>query len=279
MSPDPRSYRSRLGGNHSGFAGRDLRQRGIALVMVLWLTLVLSVMAVSVVRIARGDVRIAFNVQEAAKAGALADGGIYLAVAALMKPEADDPWPLDGSPRDFIIAGELVTISIRDEGAKIDLNTANYEMLEAAALAVGMDGQEASKVADALIAERLARIEPVEANLSMRPPRPTGRFATIRELQPAANLNRADYKRLRNLVTVYVGQRAPSGITPALVRRSTLTPPAQVLNSAQSRFRARSSTFAIISRVRLGSGASHERFAVVRLSAGSATGYQVLHWD
>lgn len=263
----------------SGFAGRSPRERGIALVMVLWLTLVLSVMAVSVVRVARGDVRIAFNVQEAAKAEALADGGIYLAMAALMKPGATNPWPLDGTPREFIIAGELVTVSIRDEGAKIDLNTANYEMLEAVALSVGMGEQEASRVADALIAERLARSKSVEASAPRRTSRPSGQFATIRELQPVANLNRADYERLRNLVTVYVGQRAPSGITRALVRRSTLTPPANVLNNAQSRFRARSNTFAIISRVGLGSGAGYERFAVIRLSARSASGYQVLHWD
>ena len=278
MAPN-RSHRSGSRCRYSGFAGRALRERGIALVMVLWLTLVLSVVAVSVVRVARGDVRIAFNVQEAAKAEALADGGIYLAVAALMKPGATNPWPLDGTARDFIIAGELVTVSIRDEGAKIDLNTANFEMLEAAVLSMGMDEQEASRVAEALIAERLARNKSVEANAPRRPPRPSGQFATIRELQPVANLNRADYERLRNLVTVYVGQRAPNGITRALVRRSTLTPPANVLNSAQSRFRARSNTFAIISRVGLGSGAGYERFAVIRLSARSANGYQVLHWD
>lgn len=278
MAPN-RSHRNRLGRNYSGFAGRALRERGIALVMVLWLTLVLSVVAVSVVRIARGDVRIAFNLQEAAKAEALADGGIYLAVASLMKPGEDDRWPLDGSPREFIIAGELVTVSVRDEGAKIDLNTANYEMLEAAALSVGMGEQEASRVADALIAERLARSKSVAVGVSRRLPGPSGRFATIRELQPVASLNRADYERLRNLVTVYVSQRAPSGISRTLVRRSTLTPPAGVMNSAQSRFRARSNTFAIISRVRLDSSASYERYAVARLSARSPAGYQILHWD
>lgn len=275
MAPN-KSFGGRLGRNYSGFAGRALRERGIALVMVLWLTLVLSVVAVSVVRIARGDVRIAFNLQEAAKAEALADGGIYLAVASLMKPGEDDRWPLDGSPREFIIAGELVTVSIRDEGSKIDLNTANYEMLEAAALSVGMGEQEASRVADALITERLARSsQSVAVGVSRRPPKPSGWFATIRELQPVASLNRADYERLRNLVTVYVGQRAPNGITRALVRRSTLTPPANALNNARSL----SNTYAIISRVGLESGAGFERYAVVRLSAGGSTGYQVLQWD
>ncbi len=264
------------GGESAGFAGRRLGERGIALVLVLWLTLVLSVMAVSVVRVAQGQVRIAFNLQEAAKAEALADGGFYLAVAALAKPGGDDPWPLDGTERDFIVAGQMVSVSVRDEGLKHDLNTANYEMLEAAALSIGMNEDEASGIADALIAERLARSRPDMASTPRRISRPSRHFASIRELQPAANLNKADYRRLRDFITVYVSQRAPSETRIPVARAR----PFAAANSGNNPGRrARSNTFAISSRVGLSSGAGVERYAVVRLRAGGIAGYQVLHWD
>lgn len=266
----------RSGGESADFAGRRLSERGIALVLVLWLTLVLSVVAVSVVRVAQGQVRIAFNLQEAAKAEALADGGFYLAIAALAKPGGDDPWPLDGTVRDFVVAGEMVSVSVRDEGHKIDLNTANYEMLEAAALSMGMNEDEASGIADALIAERLARNRPDRTATLRRISRPSRQFASIRELQPAANLNRADYRRLRDFITVYVSQRAP-GTTGIPVARARPFAPANSSNNPGRR--ARSNTFAISSRVGLGSGAGFERYAVIRLRAGGVAPYQVLHWD
>lgn len=253
-------------------------ERGIALVLVLWLTLVLSVTAVSVTRIARGDVRIAYNMQQAAEAQALADGGYYLAVAALKKARSEDPWPIDGTVREVVIAGALVTVSIRDEALKTDLNSATGEMLETALLSSGLDEQVASGIADAIVAERQRRSGSVPAQglagLLARP----NQFFTIGELQTMAGLNRPDYQRLRDYFTVYSGRRARDGATGPNARRSLVSRLGATADGTQPR--STSNTYSIRSSVRLASGASFQRYAVVRLSAVGATrGPQVLHWD
>ncbi len=261
---------------YTNCTGGPERQRGIALVMVLWLTLVLSVTAVSVTRIAHGDVRIAFNLQQAAKAEALADGGIYLGLAALMKERSADPWPIDGGEREFVIAGERVFVSIRDEGTKLDLNSAPGELLEQALLDSGMNEREASAIADAVLAERLAR-SAVAAGGRASPLRRSAHFSTIRELQPVAALDRAEYADLRNLFTVYTSRRLSGGVTRASVRQPAPAPVRGAPDDAQ--LHSRINTYAIRSRVNLDGGGGFDRYAVVRLAPDGRSGHQVLHWD
>lgn len=251
-------------------------ERGIALILVLWLTLVLSISAVSVTRIARSDVRIAFNVQQAAEAEALADGGVYLAVAALMKGEGADPWPLDGTAREMVIAGELVRVSVHDEGLKLDLNGATAEMLETALLSSGMDAQAASAIADDIVSERQARDRAALTGERRSALRRSGQFATIRELQAVANLGNGEYILLRDYFTVYVTQRASSSAARAVARRRASANSDSVDGT---RRRSGSKTYAIKSNVRLASGAGFERYAIVRLSTRTPDGHQVLHWD
>lgn len=267
----------RSGAESAGFAGQRLHERGIALVLVLWLTLVLSVVAVSVVRVAQGQVRIAFNVQEAAKAEALADGGFYLAIAAVMKARSADPWPIDGTARNIVIADEMVTISIRDEAVKANLNSASDEVLAATLMSSGVDEQTASEIAGALVVERQRRMEAAKASAGRRSLVRPGQFFTIRELQKVAGLNRPEYLRLRDFFTVYGARRARLGTSGPVARLSAIPSLAHEPDGAQPR--SSTNTYSIRSSVRLPSGAGYERFAVVRLRAGGIAGYQVLHWD
>jgi type II secretory pathway component PulK len=246
-------------------------------VLVLWLTLVLSLTAVSVTRVARGDLRIAFNLEQAAMAEALADGGFYLGLAALMKQQSADPWPIDGEEREFVIAGERVFVSIRDEGAKLDINTAPGELLEQALLSAGMEVLEASDIADAILAQRLAYQQAVAAGQRTSALIRAARFSTIRELQSVAALDRAGYASLRDLFTVYTARRLTGGVTRPMIRPPALSPVRGVPDGAQPHSRV--NTYAIHSRVSLASGAGFARYAVVRLKGGRRSGHQVLHWD
>lgn len=258
-------------GNHANSSDRA-GERGIALILVLWLTLILSVVAASVTKIARSDLQIAFNTLEASRAEALADGGVYLALAALLQTQPTDPWPIDGSEREFVIAGELITVSIRDEAGKIDINTAPQELLAEAMLLSGVDEIDASIIANALIEERLkrdrsARVDAGISRVSRRRLVRPGRFYSIGELQAVAGLSSSEYARLRDIFTIYVGGRASA-------RRSS----ASGMTSGPQ-LRSRANTYAIRSRVSLPSGASFDRYTVVRLGGRGRAGHQVLHWD
>ena len=52
------------------------RQRGLALIAVLWGLVLLSVIALSVTTTSRTETRLAFNLAENAKARALAEAGV-----------------------------------------------------------------------------------------------------------------------------------------------------------------------------------------------------------
>ena len=65
-----------------GSAVRQRRapQRGIALLVVLWVLVLLSLMAASLTRTSRTEINLARNLIETAQAEALADAGVYRAV-------------------------------------------------------------------------------------------------------------------------------------------------------------------------------------------------------
>ncbi len=65
------------------------RQRGIALVAVLWTVLLLSLIAANFLTQTRTDARITRNLIDNAEAEALADAGVYRAILGLLEPTAD----------------------------------------------------------------------------------------------------------------------------------------------------------------------------------------------
>ncbi len=68
--------------------------RGIALVVVLWALTLLAVIAVSFTMTTRTDTKIVRNLVENAKAGALADAGVYRATLGLLEPVARQKRPV-----------------------------------------------------------------------------------------------------------------------------------------------------------------------------------------
>ena len=65
------------------------RQRGIALVAVLWTVLLLSLIAANFLTQTRTDARITRNLIDNAEAEALADAGVYRAILGLLEPTTD----------------------------------------------------------------------------------------------------------------------------------------------------------------------------------------------
>jgi len=125
--------------------GRD--ERGIAIVMVIWLLAVLSLIAASFLAEARVEVRRAGNLLARAQAEALADAGIQLAIARLMHngwAEAPAPWSQS-------LTGGSVNITVSDERGKIDLNGAGHDLLSGLFKSRGLSPAEASALASAVI--------------------------------------------------------------------------------------------------------------------------------
>jgi len=134
----------------SGNPGRF--ERGIALILVLWVITLLAVIAGSFVYGARNTALTTGNQVAIAKARALADAGVYRGLYELTKPTSDGArWNADGRTHDFSLDEGEIRLVMRDETARIDLNTASDDLLKGLLLSNGLDEEQANQVLDAIL--------------------------------------------------------------------------------------------------------------------------------
>jgi general secretion pathway protein K len=127
------------------------RERGIALLMVLWVLLLLALLAAIFGANARTEVHLARNLVENAQAEALADAGVYRAITGLTMEPQEGGFRGDGRVYTWHATGGEVRFSIRDEGGKIDLNQAPPILLRELFIAVGVDPRLSMDLAEAII--------------------------------------------------------------------------------------------------------------------------------
>ena len=256
---------------------RDDRESGAALVLVLWFTLIISLIAAAVAGTGQSDARIAINLVQAAKAEALADGGLQMALAALARSETNDPWPIDGTPREVRLEDAVIRIEIRDEGQKLNLNSAGQEDLATIFVALGRTPDEARSMAEIVILKRGADlVEVARADLGgQRAPLQSGRFLVLGDIQGVAGVSDAEYRILRNLLSIY---------SPPNTRRleqSAERRGSPIGSGQQTRVqpRSRSRIYGISVRVEHLSGAVAEVYAVVSRAGNQPSGFRILHWE
>lgn len=105
------------------------RQRGIALVVVLWIVTLLA-LQVSVFNLTvRDAASLAGNELAAARGEALAAAGVELAAARLTEREFARRWQGNGSARTVELGGAQLQITITDEASRFDINEADEELL------------------------------------------------------------------------------------------------------------------------------------------------------
>src|SRR5689334_11474867 len=115
-------------GAERGRSGRA-RQRGIALVLVLWVMALLAVMVVGFAGDARTELKLARNQADAAQARAIADTGVSLALLSVLDNNEDTAWRIDGATHSLAYGDGAISVSVQDEGGKIDLNLAPPALL------------------------------------------------------------------------------------------------------------------------------------------------------
>lgn len=191
-------------------------QRGIALVGVLWLTLVLSVIAAGSLQNARTETELVRNGLETAKARAAADAAVQRAILAVTALEPEAGWPRDGTPVSWSFGGTEIQITIQDEAGKIDLNQASPLLLKGLFIAVGLDNDAAVSLADAIADFRdpndLRRLNGAEDEDYLRAGYPRGAkdapFERVAELRRVFGMAPVVFDAVASAVTVYSGRAA-----------------------------------------------------------------------
>jgi len=205
-----------------------IRQQGVALILVLWVTMLLTVIAGSFAYAARTDMSVLGNAVLRARAEAAADAGVHRAMFETSKPLSDPThWKPNGKVHDFTFGEVAIRASVLDESAKIDINSASPALLKGLFLSVGLDDQEATRLLEAIQdwrdadqlklpngAEEQAYIE---AGLKQKPP--NAPFQTVEELRLVLGMTTGLYRRIEPMITIY--SRQP-GINSNIAARDVL---------------------------------------------------------
>jgi len=284
-------------------------QRGFVLLLVLGALGLLAVVAATFAHVARNHMRLAAVAKESARAEALADAGVNIAILDLVAARAsqspDRRFAVDATPIACSIGGDgaTLTIAVQDEAGKVDLNIAGEPLLRALVLGLGLSAGEAA--VDAILDfrdqdddRRVAGAERADYLAAGRLSGPrNGPFLAVEELGSVLGITQADADRLRPFVTIHSGLTAidtavaPQGLVetldrglsggPGLFERqagsSTAMGPGAAL---PPQFLAASTrrAFSVRSEARMSGGATFVREAVVEFVAPSPAAFQVRRW-
>ena len=212
------------------FQRRPVRHdRGIALIAVLWLTVLLTVIASGFAFSMRGGALAARNTMSLAQARAAADGAVERVAFELARPRnSADVWLPDGKIRTWTDGDIAITSTAVDEAALIDINSVADPLLKGLLENVGgLDPEASARVLDAILdwrdADDLRRPNGAEAGdyqaAGLKYVPTNARFESTGELARVLGVTPALMSRIGRALTVYSRQR---GINPATATRDAL---------------------------------------------------------
>ena len=257
------------------------RERGFALIIVLWSLVLLTLIATQLTAGGRAEARLASNLRGAAVAGALADGCVYKAVAdVLMQPGA--PWPPNPAPRSERLPGARAVITIGTDDGKFDLNSVPVDVLARLLAKLGVDTRQASELA---LDVALWRFPSAETNARRRAYQQAGKtygppgaaFQSVAELALVLGFTPGIVDRLAPHVTIYhdgdPDPRAADPVVLSVLAQQGAVPTAPVRDN-------KGGGIAVIGvDVTTDSGSTAARRAVVRVGAAADRGgWRILAW-
>ncbi len=200
------------------------RRGGFALLVVIWGLGVIGMLVVSFMTGARFRLQAASNIAGAAQAALVAEGAINAAALTLLREreqgfaaQTPEQPTHDGQPRFCSLEGALLAVEVQDEAGKVDLNSAQADMLQALFNGLGLGKQAANKLAEAIIAFRTTPMNDLsqkapEYDAAGKPFGPKrGLFQSTLELDQVVGVDSELFRQTLPFVTVY--SRRP-GIDP-----------------------------------------------------------------
>jgi len=206
------------------------RQRGVVLVIVLWVITLLTIMAGSFAYSLRIETTLAAHARDQARARAVAEAGVAYAMLQVMNPppEEEEHWPVDGRVVRWQFGDAALDIRVRDTSGRIDLNRGDRELLKGLFTVVGgLDEQQADQLLDAIEdfrdsddLTRLNGAEDPEYKAAGRDYGPKNAlFESVDELQQVLGVTPGFYQRVAGFLTVYSNQ---PGINPEMAAPEVL---------------------------------------------------------
>ncbi len=252
-----------------------MRRRGFALLIVLWTLVPVSILFLTLAGVARSDSHLTFNLRNAAKLQAAADGGINSALFGLLRASTATA-PLKLRLGDAVVAVRIISLA-----GLVNPNTATADLLRALLQRVGADPAQAVRIAAAIAdwrtpgqAAQLAGLKTAAyraAGLDYGPP--GAPFESLAELRDVLGMTPALYDALLPALTLFTDRPPEPAFAPPIVRAalSDLGIPARSGEGGN--------VFRIIAEAAGPDGSRAERSAVI-LFGPSPTGrpWTILDW-
>ena len=262
----------------------------MALIVVLWLVVLLSVMAAGHSRNIHTDTTLAARQVQSAKARALAEAGINHVILAMLAADSNRNLHTDGSLFRVRIGEDDVTIAIRDASGFVDLNAANAELLNAALKACSVGETARRDLVDAVLdwrdKDNLSHLNGVEDDdyvaSGVAWTSRDGAIESIDELKYLPGMSQARFDCVAPFVTVYSGrgglniEYAPPALITALTGEEVPTTEQDDVDGKASG--PRNGTYHIYASASGSASTIVAIEAIVRISRTSKSPFTIVDW-
>lgn len=275
------------------------RQRGIALLLVTWLTMLLAAVVGAFALTAQMEKLQGRTLSRGVVAEQAARAGVEYALTRLAESDPKQRWQPDGRPYDWAFGGAHVRIEVVDESGKVDLNAADVDLLGRLFTVVGVNQADAGAIAaaiadwrdsDDLTQPQGGAEDPAYASAGLPWGAKDAPFDTVAEVEQVLGMTPEIYAKVAPLLTVYSGQGRPDPqFAAAPVLQAMGEDPAPILARRNARapspedafLGGGSGTYSIDSRARLPNGRQAILRVVVRAGIGTVPGstYTALRWE
>jgi general secretion pathway protein K len=183
------------------------RERGWALVSVLWALSVLAVLAAASQTLSFSSARQERFAFDAARSDALLEAAVTEAMLGVSDTRVEKRWRTDGTAKNIVFAGATMKVAVQDENGRIDLNAADVSLFTRLFQSVGVAKEEAVGLADHIVDWRSRDNangtvdEYARAGLSYHPRH--GAFQSVDELALVLGMTPSLMKQVRPALTVY----------------------------------------------------------------------------
>lgn len=291
--------------------GRSLpaTQTGVALVLVLWIMLLVTISTSAFTLMARMDHLEAHSVMWGTRARFGAEAGLNLAILFLRDPNDETRWIPDGRIYELQFDDMKLEVMATDERGKLDINSANEPELVQLFTNNGLEQPDAeylaAAVADWVDKDEMERPNGAEVETYLANGLPVGpgnrNFIIVEELLQVMGMSWELYKQMEPGLTVYSESGTPDPAyapVEALLALPDITPE-EALNFVQERHsqeagdtlgatlpngqvamaRGRGLTYSIQAKATLPNGVWDQVEATIRLG-GSPDGkpFRILRW-
>lgn len=236
------------------------RQKGVALLLVLWALALVSLLLVGLAGWVQLESRQGLWQRKHTQALLAAEAGMNMAVQALLDQAQHPRWIADGRGIPLRFENAQLIVAVASERGKLDLNAAMVDDVVRIAQACGAKSDQAAQLAKALQARRGGG----------RPLR------VLEELRQLPGMTQILYSCLLAQVTLWSGLARPEPAFATPLLRRSLNVPNQAAAGGDA-----GDVVSIDSQAQLPGGFSAQLQVIVLLdpSEGNAQPYRVLRWQ